>query len=62
MTEFLAMGGYAAYVWLAYGIAFGVIAGLFARSWRLLKAAEKAEQALGKRSHWRARLRVKEPA
>ena len=28
MTEFLAMGGYAAYVWTAYGVAVVVLVGL----------------------------------
>ena len=28
MSEFLAMGGYAAYVWPAYGVAVAVLGGL----------------------------------
>jgi heme exporter protein D len=31
---FLAMGGYAGFVWPAYGVALVVLAGLTARSWR----------------------------
>ena len=31
---FLAMGGYAAFVWPAYGVAFAVLGGLAAQSWR----------------------------
>jgi heme exporter protein D len=31
---FLAMGGYAGFVWPAYGVALVVLAGLTAHSWR----------------------------
>ena len=31
---FLAMGGYAGFVWSAYGIAFAVLGGLAVYSWR----------------------------
>jgi heme exporter protein D len=31
---FLAMGGYAAFVWPAYGIALAVLGGLAGHSWR----------------------------
>ena len=34
MTDFLAMGGYAAYVWSAYGIAAVVLIALLVQSWR----------------------------
>ena len=34
MTDFLAMGGYAAYVWPAYGFAALVLIALLAQSWR----------------------------
>jgi heme exporter protein D len=34
LTEFFAMGGYAAYVWPAYGFAALVLIGLLAQSWR----------------------------
>jgi heme exporter protein D len=34
LTEFLAMGGYAAYVWPAYGFAALVLIALLAQSWR----------------------------
>jgi heme exporter protein D len=34
VTEFLAMGGYAAYVWPAYGLAAVVLIALLAQSWR----------------------------
>ena len=32
MTDYLAMGGYAAYVWSAFGIALLLLVGLFAQS------------------------------
>jgi heme exporter protein D len=34
LTDFLAMGGYAAYVWPAYGFAALVLIVLLAQSWR----------------------------
>jgi heme exporter protein D len=34
LTDFLAMGGYAAYVWTAYGIAALVLILLLVQSWR----------------------------
>ena len=34
MTEFFAMGGYAVYVWTAYGFAALVLLVLLAHSWR----------------------------
>lgn len=42
MTEFLAMGGYAAYVWSAFAIAAILLVGLFLQSRRtvLRRAAE----------------------
>ena len=39
-TQFLAMGGYAAYVWPAFGTTFAVVIGLAVLSWRRLKRAE----------------------
>jgi len=54
MAEFFAMGGYAVYIWPAYGVAAGVIVGLFVWSWRGLAKAERAEAALGKRERRRA--------
>ena len=48
---FLAMGGYAAFVWPAYGLAFVVLAGLAARSsWRYRRSTvtlERLQQARG---------------
>lgn len=34
LTDFLAMGGYAAYVWPAYGFALLVLVALVVQSWR----------------------------
>jgi heme exporter protein D len=53
MTEFFAMGGYAGYVWTAYGIAALVLIGLVWQSLRSLRASERdlaaAEQASPRR-------------
>lgn len=43
MAEFLAMGGYAAYVWTAFAIACGLMVGLFVQS---LHAARRREAEL----------------
>ena len=40
MSDFFAMGGYAAYVWPAYGVAAAVLAGLWIASLRSLRARE----------------------
>ena len=40
MTDYLAMGGYAAYVWSAFGIAFALMAGLFMESRRAARRRE----------------------
>lgn len=40
MSEFFAMGGYAAYVWPAYGVAAVVLIGLWVASIRGLKARD----------------------
>jgi heme exporter protein D len=34
MTTFLAMGGYAQFVWPAYGVALAVLGGFAVHSWR----------------------------
>jgi heme exporter protein D len=43
MTEeighYLAMGGYAAFVWPAYGVALAVLGGLAWQSWRRYRAS-----------------------
>ena len=40
MNEFFAMGGYAAYVWPAYGVTAAVLIGLWIASVRSLRARE----------------------
>ena len=40
MTDFLAMGGYAAYVWSAYGFAAVVLIALLVQSWRSARRRE----------------------
>jgi heme exporter protein D len=42
MAEFLAMGGYAAYVWPAYGMAALGLAGITLATWRGLARARRA--------------------
>ena len=42
MREFVTMGGYAAYVWAAFGFAALVLLGLLAQSWRAARR-RKAE-------------------
>jgi heme exporter protein D len=37
--NYLAMGGYAAFVWPAYGVAFTVLGGLAWYSWRRYRAS-----------------------
>jgi len=46
MTEFLTMGGYAAYVWPAYAIAALVLLGLLAATWKGLRESEATLKAL----------------
>ena len=45
LSEFFAMGGYAAYVWSAFGFALVVLLGLLGQSWRAAhqREAELAE-------------------
>jgi heme exporter protein D len=40
-AEFFAMGGYAAYVWPAYGLSVAALAVLAVASWRALKRNER---------------------
>jgi len=40
MSEFLAMGGYAGFVWPAYGLSAAVMIGLLVAAWRRLRRAE----------------------
>ena len=46
VSQFLDMGGYAGFVWPAYGIAAAVLLGLLVISRRELRAAEKTLDAL----------------
>jgi len=41
LQRFFAMGGYAAYVWPAYGIALIVLVGMLLVRWRRLRTAEQ---------------------
>ena len=41
MNEFFAMGGYAAYVWPAYGVSIVALIAVAIVSWREMKLAER---------------------
>jgi heme exporter protein D len=52
MSEFLAMGGYAAFVWPSYAVALGalvVLAAVSFRQWRAAKAEVARLEALAPR-------------
>ena len=53
LGTFLAMGGYAGFVWPAYGIAFAVLGGLALVSWRRYRESvltlERLQQEFGRR-------------
>lgn len=51
MRDFLAMGGYAGFVWPAYGVAAAVLAGLVAES---VAAYRRARRALARLEQQRA--------
>jgi heme exporter protein D len=42
MSDYWAMGGYAVFVWPAYGLSALVMVGLAVSAWRTLKARERA--------------------
>ena len=42
MAHFLAMGGYAAYVWPAYGVSFVGLTAAIALTWRAYTSAQRA--------------------
>ena len=42
IVGYLAMGGYAAFVWPAYGVALAVLGGLAWHSWRRYRASADA--------------------
>lgn len=46
MTEFLAMGGYAPFVWTSYAVAGGILLGLLAVSLRSLRVRQADADAL----------------
>ena len=46
VLDYLAMGGYAAYVWPAYGLTVLVMGGLVGQSVRHLRARQRAVAAL----------------
>jgi len=50
---FLAMGGYAGFVWSAYGVAFAVLGGLSVCSWRRYRGSmvnlDQLQKDLGRR-------------
>ena len=46
LTTYLAMGGYAAYVWPAWGLTALVMLGLLVATWRTNKAREAELKAL----------------
>jgi heme exporter protein D len=48
IQTFLAMGGYAEFVWPAYALAAGILAGLLLVSLRRLRKAEADLEALGR--------------
>jgi heme exporter protein D len=47
IQEFLAMGGYAAYVWPAYGLAVVTLVGIVGTSITRLRAAERSLEGQG---------------
>ena len=44
--HYLAMGGYAAFVWPAYGVALAVLGGLTWQSWRRYRASSSMLERL----------------
>ena len=46
LGNYLAMGGYGAFVWPAYAVALGVLGGLAWRSWRRYRASTAALEEL----------------
>jgi heme exporter protein D len=53
IDTFLAMGGYAGFVWPAYGVAIAVLGGVVAVSWRRYRDSigtlDRLQQDLGRR-------------
>jgi heme exporter protein D len=42
LAAYFAMGGYAAFVWPAYGVAAAVLGGLSLHSWRRYRTSQQA--------------------
>jgi len=61
MSEFFDMGGYAGFVWPAYGVAAVVMIALLVASWRKLRSQEKTLEML-QATHGRRRRRRAVPA
>lgn len=61
MTDYFAMGGYAAYVWPSYGLAAAVMIGLLVVSLRELKDNEATLKALESLRPGRRARREKAP-
>jgi heme exporter protein D len=49
LATYMAMGGYAAFVWPAYAIAAAVLGGITIQSWRRYRASRDALARLGSR-------------
>lgn len=66
MSEFFAMGGYAAYVWAAFGFAALVLAGLLAQSWQAARRRdaelEQLKRLAGPQRRSRSEVRRPVPA
>jgi heme exporter protein D len=41
-SQWAAMGGYAAFVWPAYGVAVAILGGIALQSWRRYRASRRA--------------------
>lgn len=50
IATYLEMGGFAVYVWPAYGVAFAVLGGLAVHSWRRYRASKSALAELERQS------------
>jgi heme exporter protein D len=51
MAHFLAMGGYAAYVWPSYGVSFVGLAAAVILTWRGYSSAKRALERAEKSDH-----------
>jgi heme exporter protein D len=57
IMSFLSMGGYAAFIWPAFGVAAAVLIALFLVSWREAKAREAELEAMPRAEQRRERGR-----